>query len=970
MEYDKRVAETFIAEAEEYLGEIEDVLLDIEQNPEDADGLNRLFRIVHNLKGAGDMFGFEAVTAFTHHLETALESVRDGDVKVDRTLIDLILACRDHVKLILDPSEDVAEFKVAGDLLIERLRGLMPEGMDFVQSDVGGDDQVTSNSASDFETKEYTDYQIILKPASSIFHSGAEPADFLDDVSALGDCEVILDDSGVPALDDLDPEECYLRWEIALTTNASLDDVKDVFIFLGSEEFEIQEREAFSSESLAAAIEKEKMSEVAIDDAEDSGASSVAQAFFGEDDELLVEFVVESKEHLDHIEDDFLQLEEDPDNVDQELVNKVFRAIHSIKGSSGFLNLTNISKLSHAMETLLSMIRNGEAKPESSRVEVLLKGIDALNGMLDDIANSDQFDIVAIHAELEAMIRNSSEAAAAAMDNMVDVPADHGKEAPFMVDEQTFKTLHEKGRYLYHIKVDLIELERDEGMSPRRLVKELVALGNIIDSRALGHDLTLSDSIDDLVFPVEFLYSTIIDPSLIGDAFKISGDQIEEVDENEVTRRPRVGDDVKPPERPEPKAPTKKEVKNDEATTSKAGDGGKSETKRGAMNVVESVRVPLPRLDSLVNLVGEMVISQARLVASVANGDAFSTQAAVEEMDRLIAELRDNALSIRMMPIGGTFAKYKRLTRDLSAKLGKQIAMVTEGGDTELDKTVIDRLADPLVHLVRNSIDHGIETPEERAKAGKPEKGTLTLTASHKGGNVCVTIEDDGKGLDVEAIRSKALERGLIQPGVEMSRHEIFQLIFAPGFSTAKTVTNVSGRGVGMDVVKRQIEALRGTIDIHSETGQGTVITLGLPLTLAIIDGLLVSVAEDRYIVPLSSVTETVEITAEERAADNGRNIVVVRGEQIPYLRLRELFNMPEDDEIQLENVIIVEFEEKKLGVVVDKVLGNHQTVIKSLGKLYKDVDAVSGATIMGDGSIALILDVAGLTRRVDGAAS
>jgi two-component system chemotaxis sensor kinase CheA len=318
-----------------------------------------------------------------------------------------------------------------------------------------------------------------------------------------------------------------------------------------------------------------------------------------------------------------------------------------------------------------------------------------------------------------------------------------------------------------------------------------------------------------------------------------------------------------------------------------------------------------------------------------------------------------------MLPIGTTFNKFKRLVRDLSAELGKEIEMTTEGADTELDKTVIERLNDPLVHLIRNCIDHGIERPEVREAAGKPRQGQVVLAAMHSGDSVLLTIEDDGAGLNREAILAKAMEKGMVLPGAEPTDHEIYNLIFAPGFSTAKQVTNVSGRGVGMDVVKRAIDGLRGSIQIGCRPGQGTMISVRIPLTMAIIESLLVQIGEDRFLIPLSLVDECIELTREDVASAHGRDMATVRGHLIPYIPLRQKFAIP-GEVPEIEQVVITQVNGNRVGFVVDHVIGEHQTVIKSLGRAYKNVEGMSGATILGDGSVALILDIPQLVMAVE----
>ena len=374
-------------------------------------------------------------------------------------------------------------------------------------------------------------------------------------------------------------------------------------------------------------------------------------------------------------------------------------------------------------------------------------------------------------------------------------------------------------------------------------------------------------------------------------------------------------------------------------------------------DAASSIRVSADKLDELVNLVGELVIVQARLSQMALKSNEASMVSLSEEVERITWSLRDSALNIRMLPIGSTFSKFKRLVRDLSRDLKKEVELTTDGAETELDKTVIEKLNDPLVHIIRNSIDHGIEIPAERERNGKSRSGHVHLSASQSGGSVLIRISDDGAGMDKESIKAKAVRMGLISETAELKDKEIYELIFAPGFSTAKQVTNVSGRGVGMDVVMKAIDGLRGTVEVESKKGEGSTIILKIPLTLAIIDGLLVQLEDEFYVIPLSSVEECIELTREDIAKVHGRHVVNIRDEIVPYINLRERFavigNCPE-----IEQVVIVGIKGNRFGFVVDKVIGQHQTVLKSLGKIYKNVEGISGATILGDGTVALILDV------------
>jgi two-component system chemotaxis sensor kinase CheA len=371
-----------------------------------------------------------------------------------------------------------------------------------------------------------------------------------------------------------------------------------------------------------------------------------------------------------------------------------------------------------------------------------------------------------------------------------------------------------------------------------------------------------------------------------------------------------------------------------------------------------SMRVDAERLDELMDRVGELVIAQARLTQIAASSSDGNLKTIAEELERLSSGLRDTTMGIRMVPIGTLFSRFRRLIHDLSRDLDKDIEFITTGEDTELDKTMIERLADPLVHLIRNSVDHGLESVEKRLAAGKTPKGTVRLSAVYAGAEVAISVSDDGAGLNAERIRAKAEENGIITADQKLTEQELNQLIFAPGFSTASAVTSLSGRGVGMDVVKRTIDGLRGSIDVTTKAGQGSTMTLRLPLTLAIIDGMLVRVGNGRFTIPLSAVEECVELP--EGIEGKGRNFLDIRGSLVPFLRLREVFNTAVPAEPH-QKVVIVSSGEGRVGLVVDQIIGNNQTVIKQLSKLHSSIKSFSGATILGDGTVALILDTAHL---------
>jgi two-component system, chemotaxis family, sensor kinase CheA len=372
---------------------------------------------------------------------------------------------------------------------------------------------------------------------------------------------------------------------------------------------------------------------------------------------------------------------------------------------------------------------------------------------------------------------------------------------------------------------------------------------------------------------------------------------------------------------------------------------------------LSNIRVSSEKLDVMINLVGELVIAQERLNQFASSRADLEVLPIAEELDRLTSELRDATMSMRMLPIGTLFSKFRRLVRDLAAQQGKEIDLVMEGADTEMDKTQIEKLEDPMVHLLRNSVDHGVEPSGVRMFSGKPKKGTIRLSALHSGSDVLIQIQDDGAGIDRNVVRAKAVEKGLVAADATLTDDELLHLIFLPGFSTNQKVTDVSGRGVGMDVVKRNIETLRGVVRVASDTGKGTTVTLKLPLTLGIIKGLLVKIAEDHFVLPLSEIHECVELSRNEIDRDSGNRWISLRGALVPYIRLRETFSI-NGKLPPREHVAIISFEGTNVGFAVDEVIGEHQIVIKPLGHMYRNAECLSGATILGDGTVALILDL------------
>lgn len=669
-------------------------------------------------------------------------------------------------------------------------------------------------------------------------------------------------------------------------------------------------------------------------------------------DRLEDAFKEESKELLTDLEQTLLDLEDDIENM--ELIGKTFRILHTLKGSSGMFGFDEVAVFIHDIETAFEHIRNGEMTFTKEIADLTFKACDQVNQMIfnPDGKGVDEKLTKEIIETFRNLIKEFDE------DNKINMDLDSQVVAkPEIVKANSYliKFAPEK---------DIMTFGND----PLSLIYELNELGDTIVVAYL-HSIPPFDEInpEQIYFRWNILLTTSKSVDTIKDVF-IFVDDLCELDilsceeefdlsdyelKNSVTAKLMADEEISVQML---KDSVKQFISPEESDDIFSGTkiGG---DKKKAKEAVKSIRVSSDKLDELVNLVGELVTVQAGLTQLVAAMHDTKLLSVSEQIERLTWDLRDSTLNIRMLPIGSTFNKFKRLVRDLSKELGKQVELTTEGADTELDKNVLEKLNDPLIHIIRNCIDHGVETPEARIEKGKNRMGSVHLAAKQSGGNVVIEISDDGKGLNKEAILNKAVSQGIISADAELTSHEINNLICRPGFSTSQEITNVSGRGVGMDVVKQEIENLRGMVEINSEEHKGTKILLKLPLTLAIIDGLLVQVCESSYILPLAAVEECVELSQKEIDFSHGRHIINIRDEIVPYVVLREVFEIP-GERPEIEQIVIVNIEGMRTGFVVDEVKGQHQTVLKSLGKVYKDVEGISGATVLGDGGIALILDV------------
>jgi len=654
-------------------------------------------------------------------------------------------------------------------------------------------------------------------------------------------------------------------------------------------------------------------------------------------------FLDESSEHTAAMEEGLLKLESTPDDL--ELMNSIFRAAHSIKGGAGSFGIEAVAHFTHSVENLLDRLRNGEMTATRELIDILLRGTDVMKGLLDQaraVENGGTAEPVAdvdeVLAELAKHLGGAaSPAAAAPVAAQASAPTATRFKVTFQPSPTLFRT----------------------GSDPYLLLRELASLGKVlsteVDSSALPEWSSFEPETCYLSWKIEL--ESEREEADLKDVFLFVSDDatiaIERVEEE-----------------PDPLDAITAATPAAASAASASADAPRSAVVKAARTGGESasIRVSVEKVDQLINVIGELVIAQS-MVADVVNNFSADRltrlREAVLSVERNTRDLQERVMAVRMVPIGSIFSRYPRIVRDLAAQLGKDVSLELEGEDTELDKGVVEKIGDPLTHLIRNSLDHGVEKPEVREAAGKPRTGVIKLRAFTEGGSVFVEIEDDGAGLDTDRIRQKGVERGLLRPDDTWTPEQIHQLIFQASFSTAAQVTDVSGRGVGMDVVKKNVESLGGSVTIASQRGKGARFRIKLPLTLAILDGLTLSIGQQMYILPLVSIVESFRPTgASLKTLLTGGEVVIVRGETLPVLRGHRLLgvcNAITDPTRGL--LVIVESDGRRVALLVDELCGQQQVVIKNLDANFRRVDGVMGATIMGDGRVALILDVPGLMR-------
>ncbi|MGE5467579.1 MAG: chemotaxis protein CheA [Ignavibacteria bacterium] len=752
-------------------------------------------------------------------------------------------------------------------------------------------------------------------------------------------------------------------------------------------------------------------------------------------DDALNTFVAEGRELLDQMEEALLRIEQMPDDADT--LNAIFRAAHTIKGSAGIFGIDHVVAFTHVAENVLDKLRSAELRVTSELVALLLAVRDHLGTLLDHVADGTQPSpevhqaSEALAAKLKACLGQSAASSAA------PAPSQAAATAAPVAGADGAET------DAWHISLRFKPTVLEDGLDPLSFIRYLTTFGQIATIETVVDALPLLSDLDPQACHLgfELAYRTEADKAMIEGAFEfvrrdarisilpphsavsqyrtlIEGLPEDQLRLGEIlvrcgslTQNELAAALASQAEAPQAARPIGELLVDRKAVQPEVVEAALSKQKQVAEHKAAEgnlIRVNAEKLDEHINLIGELIIASAgaSMIAQRANiPDLFEAAA---RLSRLVEEVRDSALTLRMVQIGATFNKFQRVVRDVSAELKKDIRLEISGAETELDKTVVEKIGDPLTHLVRNSMDHGIEQADVRTARGKPPYGTIRLHAYHDSGAIVIEVSDDGSGLDRERILRKAVDLGLVKQDEQLSDSEICNLIFEPGFSTAEKVNNLSGRGVGMDVVRRNISALRGSVEIESTQDVGTTMRIRLPLTLAIIDGFLVGVASSSFVVPLDMVVECVELSEEETRAAQGRNHLNLRGEVLPFIRLKDLFDIPEPEveegsedwmaasalrgavnggvtltpegaaalagdpdlafilhPVKRENVVVVQYAGHRTGLVVEQLLGEFQTVIRPLGMVFNGLQGIAGFTILGNGHVALILDVPNLVRRV-----
>lgn len=982
-----RYLRTFFDEATEHVATLEGALLRLESGPHEPDLVDAAFRAAHSVKGGADAVGLSHIAKFTHAVEGHLERSRGGG-KVPRRVLDLLLEATDMLGRLVSAARSGESVPPGADELLTRLagKGSDPAAPKSWWEAPKGLDQFKSQPGTALVPTTYT---VTVTPHADALRSGLDPLPLLRELAALGTAErVELNAGALPPLSDLDPERCYVAWTVRLSTLRTPDAVRDLF--------------AFAPDLISVAISPDRAAPAAEPAVARSGSwgSSLERRLPVPDPIRFVNFLVQrgtitAEQGLAAL----TRHQEGRPTLGLVATRARLVTVEKLKGMLGRMEpgegfgaaAVRLGHLSDADLGRLLLLQEGQTPPLGDCLlelgAVTRDGLGAALAAYCAKAGAEA-DPAASYRDLPAAVEmprspgasllnengamigdfcaEASEHLETADRNLLVIDADPTNADALNAVYRGFHTIKGVSSMLGLAAVQMLAHEAENLLNLAREGK--------VRLQGKPMDLVFA-STDALKRQVAFIRAWSLEggtlaqdpalPALLAELRAAVGGPPGPKSPKPAKAPPTPAPKVEPvpPAAPEPlpatPAPAPKAEKADAAPPEGAAP------RRAADK--ETVRVDKDRLDKLVNTIGELVIAQSMAQQEydeLTNGSGVASLA-LPELAKISRDLQELSLGLRMVPLQGTFQKMARLVRDLSRKMDKPVELALHGEETELDKTVVDQLGDPLMHMVRNAIDHGLEEPDERVAAGKPRTGHVALRAFHQGGSVFIELIDDGKGLDRDRILKKALEKGIIAEGQRLSDSEIYALIFEPGFSTAKAVTDVSGRGVGMDVVRRNVEALQGTIIIRTQPGKGTTFTIRLPLTLAIMDGLMVGLCDDVYVLPLLSVVESFRPRPVDlhRVAGRGE-AVTVRGEVVPLLRLHRLFGRSSRVTDPCKGlVVLVEDQGKKHAILVDELLGQMQAVVKSLDANYRRVEGLAGATILGDGRVAMILDIHGLAQ-------
>ncbi len=691
-----------------------------------------------------------------------------------------------------------------------------------------------------------------------------------------------------------------------------------------------------------------------------------------ETNQYMEMFLEESREHLQSLNDGLLSLEDNPEDLS--VLNEIFRNAHTIKGMSATMGYTKIAELTHDMENVLDLLRKEQLKVSSDIVDKLFKCIDALEQNVESVGEGgpeDVADVTDLVASLSAIVKavengtDPAAAAAAPVGGAAPAPAAAEPAAAEVgielndTDMDVIAQARNTGLRAYAIKVTLSSGCILKAARSYMVMNALDEQGDVVKSVPCAEDLEQEkfDSSFDVVYVCELDAKQV--EEVVMSVSEVESAAVTEIQEKKAAPAPTApaAPAAAPVAAPAAAKPAAAPKSADKAGANKAPD---KKLKSG-----QSVRVDIEKLDSLLNLVGELVINKVRLEQIGIMHRLTELTETLEQMDRVTTDLQTVVMKVRMVPVGQVFNRFPRMVRDLAKELNKEINLTIEGEETELDRTVIDEIGDPIMHLLRNSLDHGVEHPDDREAKGKPRTGEIGLIARHEGNNVVIMVTDDGKGIDADIIRRKAIEKGMIgaEEAEALDDADAVRLIFLPGFSTAEQITDVSGRGVGMDVVRSKIESLGGHVDVETKIDEGSVFKIKLPLTLAIIQALMVKMQDEMYAIPLGSIDSTINITPDDIKTVKNKEVIVLRGQIIPIIRGADVLQVPKTNTEENEDifVVVVHIGDRKAGIVVDNLIGQQEIVIKTMGKMLAGLKVISGATVLGDGRVALILDVSAL---------